>query len=208
MQRAIIQALFTLILAGGCWVLALSEAQAQGEPAHDDGFVTLPFKVQWGEGSHIVVPFNDPLVPESFDTSACPTGPGGFPNGGGVVITSGYGEASHLGRLSNAGARCAVQFFPPTDPPFVNFNLRATLTAANGDRIFGSMEYAPTPFTPADVESKVLEITGGTGRFEDASGWLMTSQESEISCTDDSGLCLAGTWSGGSGEGQLIIRKP
>lgn len=208
MQRVLNQVLSVLILAGGCWLAAPVDVQAQGELGHDDGLVTVPIKIQWGEGTHIVVPLDDPLVPEDFDTENCPTGPGGFPNGGGVVISSGDGEGSHLGRLTNFSARCAVQFFPPTDPPFVNFNLRSTLTAANGDQIFGSMEYALTPFTPPDVESRMLQVTGGTGRFEGASGWLTTRQAVEITCTDDSGLCLAGMWSGGSEEGQLIIPKP
>lgn len=208
MRRVLNQALSVLMLAGWGWIIAPADAHAESDLGHDNGSVTIPIKIHWGEGSHIVVPFADPRVPDSVDTENCPTGPGGFPNGGGIVISSGDGEARHLGRLTEFSTRCAVQFFPPTDPPFVNFNLRTTLTAANGDQIFGSMEYAETPFTPPDVEARMLQITGGTGRFAGASGWLTPSRNLEVTCTDDSGFCLEGTWSGGTAEGQLIIPRP
>ncbi|MGK7296637.1 MAG: hypothetical protein ACNS61_12565 [Candidatus Wenzhouxiangella sp. M2_3B_020] len=208
MQRVLNQALFVLMLAGGFCVAAPVDAQAQGDPGRDDGFVTVPIKIHWGEGVFVVVPFDDPLVPDDVDTENCPTGEGGFPNGGGIVISSGDGEGRHLGRIANFSTRCAAQFFPPTDPPAVNFDVRTTETAANGDQLFGRMEFAPTPYTPQDVDLPMVRITGGTGRFEGASGWLTPSQNLETTCTDDSGFCLEGTWSGGYVEGQLTLPRP
>lgn len=191
-------------------------SRAQYSLGHDDGAVTVPIKIHWGEGTFVVVPLDDPRVPEGTPVENCPDAgqanselglPAGFPNGGGIVISQGDGEARHLGRLTELSTRCAVQFFPPTDPPFVNFDLRFTLTAANGDQIFGGTGFATTPFTPEDVGASVAEIRGGTGRFEGATGWLTPSQQLEVTCTDDSGLCLEGTWSGGFVEGEITIAR-
>jgi hypothetical protein len=208
MQRVLNLAISVLILAAVFWVAAPVNAQAQGNPGHNEGLVTVPGKVHWGEGVFVVVPFDDPLVPDDVDTENCPTGSGGFPNGGGVVIVTLDGVGSHLGQVNVFGTQCAIQFYPPTDPPFVNFDARSTATAANGDQIFMSMEYALTPFTPPDVEARMFQITGGTGRFEGASGWFTPAQNMEVTCTDDSDFCLEGTLSGGFSEGQLILPRP
>lgn len=184
---------------------------------HDGGTVTVPMKIEWGEGTFVVVPFDDPRVPESTPVENCPDGgqanpdiglPEGFPNGGGVVVSGGDGEATHLGRLTEFSTRCAVRLFPPTDPSFVNFDLRGTLTGANGDQIHVRAEYAKTPFTPAGVPTLQVMVVGGTGRFEGAFGQLTPTQGGQVTCTDDSGLCLEGTWSGGFVEGELTIPRP
>jgi hypothetical protein len=50
-----------------------------------------------------------------------------------------------------------------------------SLVAADGDEIHGSSTLTTSPFTPGAVEhttTQVITITGGTGRFEDATGTL------------------------------------
>ena len=50
-----------------------------------------------------------------------------------------------------------------------------SLVAANGDEIHGSSSLTTSPFTPGAVEhttTEVTTLTGGTGRFEDATGTL------------------------------------
>lgn len=69
-------------------------------------------------------------------------------------------------------------------------------------------EFAKTPFTPAEVADPQLEVVGGTGRFQGASGQLTPSRRVELTCTDDSGFCLEGTWSGGFVEGEITIPRP
>lgn len=208
-------------VAAGLMVLACNETPASPELAlnslgRDGGSVTVPIKVNWGEGSFVVVPFGDPRIPAGTPTDNCPVGeanpelglPAGFPNGGGFVVDQGDGEGRHLGRLTVSSTRCALQFFPVTDPPFVNFDLRATLTAADGSELFVRNEFARTGLTPPEVQVPLAEIVGGTGRFEGATGWLTPTEGLEVTCTDDSGLCLAGTWSAGFVEGKITIPRP
>lgn len=182
----------------------------------DDGTVTVPVEIRWGEGSFVVVPFGDPRIPAGTPTDDCPVGeanpelglPAGFPNGGGILVDQGNGEGRHLGRLTVSSTRCALQFFPVTDPPFVSFDLRATLTAADGSELFVRNEFVTTALTPPDVEAPLAEVVGGTGRFEGATGWLTPTEGLEVTCTDDSGLCLEGTWSGGFVEGKITLPRP
>jgi hypothetical protein len=50
-----------------------------------------------------------------------------------------------------------------------------SLVAANGDELHGPSTLTTSPFTPGAVEhttTEVTTITGGTGRFEDATGTL------------------------------------
>lgn len=182
----------------------------------DGGTVTLPMKIQFDEGSFVVVPFDDPTIPDGTPTGGCPVGeanpdqgiPAGFPNGGGVVVSHGTGEATHLGRFEWVDTRCAVQFFPATDPPFVNFDVRTTATGPDGDQIFYRAPFALTPFTPPEVAEPTFEIVGGTGRFEGATGHLSASEELKVTCTDDTPFCLAGTTTGGALEGEITLLRP
>lgn len=209
------------VLAGLFGLQACDDAPAAPDLSpsalgRDGGAVTVPMKIQFGEGSFVVVPFGAPEIPEGTPTGGCPVGdanpdlglPGGFPNGGGVVVSHGSGEATHLGRLEFVDTRCAVQFFPATDPPFVNFDVRATLIGPAGDRIFYRAPFALTPFTPPGVPGPVFEIVGGTGRFEGAAGQLSPTEELTVTCTDDTPFCLAGTLTGGALEGEITIPRP
>jgi hypothetical protein len=50
-----------------------------------------------------------------------------------------------------------------------------SLLAANGDEIHGHSRLTTSPFTPGSVEhttTQVITITGGTGRFKDATGTM------------------------------------
>lgn len=178
--------------------------------------VTVPVRIDWNRGSFVGMPFGDPRIPEGTPTDDCPVGeanmalgiPAGFPNGGGVIVSHGDGYGRHLGHFTVRDTRCAVQFFPPTDPPFVNFDARITLTAADGDKIFVRVGYTPTPFTPEGIEGPAAEIVGGTGRFEGATGTLHSGELFSVTCTDEGPFCLEGTWSGGYVEGEITIPRP
>jgi hypothetical protein len=80
------------------------------------------------------------------------------------IHLSGEGNATHLGRFTSE--EHTVGTFP---------NPVATGTwafrAANGDRLFATTESTGTPVAPGiDDVKTVATITGGTGRFADASG--------------------------------------
>lgn len=209
------------LVVGLVFVGACDEGPAAPDPGfsvlgQDGETVTVPIKIQFREGSFVVVPFGDARIPAGTPTDDCPVGeadpelgiPAGFPNGGGVVVIEGTGEATHLGRFEVIQTQCAVQFFPATDPPFVNFDLRSTLTGADGDQIFVHGPFASTPFTPPAVPRQTFEIVGGTGRFEGASGWTPESAGGEVTCTDDTPFCLEGTFTGGVTEGEITIPRP
>lgn len=215
---------FMWLGAAGAMLLVLHACDhqlTQPDPSADafgraDGSLTVPIKIEFDRGSFVVVPFGDPRIPAGTPTAGCPVGeanpelglPAGFPNGGGVVVSRGTGHATHLGRFDVVQTQCAVQFFPPTDPPFVNFDLRSTLTGADGSQIFVQGDFGTTPFTPSDVERPIFEIVDGTGRLEGVSGMVPQSTGGEVTCTDTSGLCLAGIFTGGTTEGEIIIPRP
>jgi hypothetical protein len=80
------------------------------------------------------------------------------------IHLSGEGKATHLGRFTSE--EHTVGTFP---------NPVATgtwaFTAANGDQLFATTESTGTPVGPGiDDVKTVATITGGTGRFADATG--------------------------------------
>lgn len=93
-----------------------------------------------------------------------------------ITATGGVGHATHLGRfeLTNVITGGLVRGPVPNCPvPGTTEVYTATLTAANGDTITleGTGTGCPTsPTTVAVVDA--VTITGGTGRFEGASGYL------------------------------------
>lgn len=209
------------VLAGLFGLQACDDAPAAPDLSpsalgRDGGAVTVPMKVQFGEGSFVVVPFGAPEIPEGTPTGGCPVGeanpdlglPAGFPNGGGVVVTEGTGEATHLGRFEFVQTQCAIQFFPATDPPFVNFDLWSRLIGPDGSEILIEGPFARTGLTPASVPRPIFDVVGGTGRFEGVTGWVPQSVGLDVTCTDDTGLCLAGTFTGGVTEGEITIPRP
>jgi hypothetical protein len=77
-----------------------------------------------------------------------------------TTFTEATGTMSHLGQVSTSFRHCP----PITQPGYTDGHV--VNTAANGDTLEGAYE-------DADAESPfVIEIVGGTGRFEGASGTL------------------------------------
>lgn len=98
----------------------------------------------------------------------CP-GPQGSAGVGGVL--SGSGHATHLGKVLVGGEHCIDSEAGTPPPSFRLFDGRMVLRAANGDVVMA--DYSGV-FTLAAAGSYTFDgeyhITGGTGRFEDASG--------------------------------------
>ncbi|MEK6252872.1 MAG: hypothetical protein AABM43_13280 [Actinomycetota bacterium] len=85
--------------------------------------------------------------------------------GAGTAETS--GQLSHLGRITST---VDVTSFTLTGPDTFSFTGTATDVAANGDKLFTTGAATGT-LTPTGTETTtVFTITGGTGRFADASG--------------------------------------
>src|SRR5690606_33249714 len=88
-----------------------------------------------------------------------------------LQIVSGEGIASHLGK-SSFEALTSVTIHP--QPPFT-VNGTRTITAANGDQIFTTFSGTSTPVVNGMNGADLQEIiTGGTGRFANASGSFTT----------------------------------
>ncbi|HEX9940911.1 MAG TPA: hypothetical protein VGG03_02745 [Thermoanaerobaculia bacterium] len=91
-------------------------------------------------------------------------------SGAGTVIEGtiqATGRATHLGLFTETGT---LAFAPdPNDPNRVLASGSATFTAANGDELNGVITDASLDLTTG-IGTGVFSFTGGTGRFEDASG--------------------------------------
>jgi hypothetical protein len=77
----------------------------------------------------------------------------------------GSGEATHLGRYTEAGS---AQFSPTADPTVLRVDAWTVLTAANGDQLFETVTGELDLLTGAITAT--VTYVGGTGRFADASG--------------------------------------
>ncbi len=84
------------------------------------------------------------------------------------IQITGEGSGSHIGKATLA-ANVTVNLTTP--PPF-SINGTAVITAANGDQIFVSVTGSRTAAdaTGAYTGTTSNTVTGGTGRFENASG--------------------------------------
>lgn len=75
------------------------------------------------------------------------------------------GQLTHLGNSAITTAHCA------SSNGMLALDGHATFTAANGDQIFATYTgHVIAPPAPLIIEEGELIITGGTGRFEHASG--------------------------------------
>lgn len=86
-----------------------------------------------------------------------------------VGTTTASGHASHLGSTSGIATDCVT----PTSAYTYSFsNGKITLTAANGDEVHAdySGSLSPTATPPIYSIAGTYRITGGTGRFSNASG--------------------------------------
>lgn len=82
------------------------------------------------------------------------------------MVTTGACRYSHLGRTQID----AVQYI---NPVLGTSETEVTYTAANGDQVFATNSATFTPTGPTTVSTVgVTTITGGTGRFENATGRL------------------------------------
>jgi len=109
--------------------------------ARSGAAVALPLQGQF-EGTATVTPLDPPFA---------------------QVVVSATGQASHLGR------------FTLSIPHVVNFATRSatgtmTLTAANGDTLTASFTGQSQIADPLVTIVETATVTGGTGRFADASG--------------------------------------
>jgi hypothetical protein len=78
-----------------------------------------------------------------------------------TTITETFGTMSHLGTVEAIWEHC-----PPVYPDHEGYrNGHVVFTAANGDQLEGAYENVDDLPWP-------IEITGGTGRFDDASGTI------------------------------------
>jgi hypothetical protein len=100
----------------------------------------------------------------------------------GTGTSQGTGTFSHLGR-----ATYTLNFtFAPTGPTTIALSGTGTLVAANGDQVFATLTGTSTPpslmpFVGEVVDFTVVStITGGTGRFSDASGTLTSTGSQEV----------------------------
>jgi len=79
------------------------------------------------------------------------------------------GQATHLGSFTVSATHCELFTGPASG---ISYDGEMTLTAANGDQVFGTYQ---TTWAFADGKATVsggLQVNGGTGRFLHASGML------------------------------------
>lgn len=91
--------------------------------------------------------------------------------GGSVPVGSimGSGTATHLGLFTNSAT---IYFNPdPNDPTLVHPTGEGIFTAADGDKINIVVEDASMSLITG-VGGGIFRITGGTGRFANATGWM------------------------------------
>lgn len=99
-----------------------------------------------------------------------------------VVTTTGTGNALHLG-LSSVTVVMSVGWFCQSTPCSGPFAGTGTVTAANGDAVYltysGTFD-APDPLPTWNAMTGTYTVTGGTGRFEGATGSGAISAEEEL----------------------------
>jgi hypothetical protein len=101
-------------------------------------------------------------TPFKGTVNAVETGPVVFPTR--FLDRTGTGTATHLGRYTE---HVVMQINLPT----LTSTGTATFTAANGDTLFTSVVGQATRTSPTTLSIvEVYTITGGTGRFADATG--------------------------------------
>jgi hypothetical protein len=83
---------------------------------------------------------------------------------------TGTGHATHMGRIATDGNVSATGFDSSCPGGIANVNVEA-LTAANGDRLTMSSQDVACPIGPGRLHGiGHWSVTGGTGRFSNATG--------------------------------------
>lgn len=120
--------------------------------------------------------------PLPFQGRAAETVTSAVPIGGGLVrlTVAVTGEATYLGRFT--GTETVV-----LDLADGTFSGTRFFVAANGDRLYADVEGG---FTSATTAEGTLTFTGGTGRFQDATG------EADFEAVSPDGIHLALTFEG------------
>jgi len=99
--------------------------------------------------------------------------------GGQVPVGSivGSGNATHLGLFTNSAT---IYFNPdPGDPTVVHPTGEGVFTAANGDNLYIVVEDASMSLVTG-VGGGTFRITGGTGRFANATGSMLAVVEQNL----------------------------
>jgi hypothetical protein len=92
------------------------------------------------------------------------------------ATSAGSGQATHLGKVTQN----LTIALTPTGPGTFTGVGTTTIVAANGDQLFGTFTEALTTTGPHIGFAFVITITGGTGRFADASGRMTGTGSSVI----------------------------
>ncbi len=115
------------------------------------------------------VPFRASLASTSL-TIVDPFAPGNPCPGPSLYFTiTAVGQMSHLGLVTDIQSHCLL-LIPNQDGTLPFFNGQTTLTAANGDKIFGTYQGYVEVTAEGNVIHGFLRNTGGTGRFKNATG--------------------------------------
>jgi hypothetical protein len=92
-----------------------------------------------------------------------------------ITESAGAGTATHMGRLTWSSSHCTEMPTSPPPPYFVFERSRSTFVAANGDELY--VEATGEQIDPLDETDPqpmglvmFCTITGGTGRFANATG--------------------------------------
>lgn len=94
----------------------------------------------------------------------------------GTGIADGRGQLSHFGRFTFHNDITSITL---TGPDTFSLTLTASVVAANGDEVFTTAVGTGTLTATGSELTLVSTVTGGTGRFADASGTL-TSKISSV----------------------------
>ena len=105
----------------------------------------------------------------------------------GLNRLSGTGEATHLGHFT------MLSVFTVIPPPVSTASGTATWTAANGDEISTTVSGQAVVTFPTAAIAETHTITGGTGRFADASGTFIVRRSVNLLTLGDSSGSFAGT---------------
>ena len=119
--------------------------------------------------------------------------PGGIPPGCNAaypvpIVLAGTGQATHLGRFTETQSHCL-------NPSTGEFALgQFTITGANGDIVSGTYfgHVVPTSATTGAIYG-VFRITGGTGRFSEATGGGVATGTLDFVTGEGNDLLLKGT---------------